>query len=163
MQQKRLIAANMIEAGYAPVEIARVTGADDQSVRRWRRILLARGREGLMSRKPTGRQPKLTAEQLKELPELLLHEPKDFGYDAWLWTTQLIARLIQDWFGVSYHADHVGVLLRGLGWSCQKPACRARERDEVKIQQWREQVWPALKKKRTPREASSSLPTRWDS
>ena len=35
--------------------------------------------------------------------------------------------------------------MRALGWSCQKPAERARERDEKAIVHWKRWVWPHIK------------------
>ena len=78
---------------------------------------------------------------------MLLKPPAEYGFDKYLWTQQLIADLIQRKFGVSYHHDHVGDILHGIGFTHQKPARRAREKDEQKIQQWREQIWPELLKK----------------
>jgi transposase len=57
-----------------------------------------------------------------------------------------VAALIEREFGVSYHVDHVWKVLRRLGWSCQKPERRARERDEAAIRRWRESDWPRIKK-----------------
>jgi len=48
---------------------------------------------------------------------------------------------------VTYHHDHVGVLLGAMGFTHQKPARRARERDEAKVEGWRRDAWPALLKK----------------
>jgi len=38
--------------------------------------------------------------------------------------------------GVHYHPGHVWRILRGLEWTLQRPATRARERNEVAIQHW---------------------------
>ena len=74
-----------------------------------------------------------------------------------------MAELIESRFGVGYHVDHVGRLLDQLGWSPQKPARRALERDEVAIGNWVKQDWPRVKK--TPGAAArrSSSSTRRDS
>jgi transposase len=63
-----------------------------------------------------------------------------------LWTTQRIANLILDKLGVKYHRNHVGKLLRQLGWSHQKPERRAIERDEEAIRKWKRDLWPKVKK-----------------
>jgi transposase len=81
------------------------------------------------------------------LEELLLKTPAECGFDKYLWTQQLIADLIQREFGVSYHHDHVGTILRDLGFTPQKPAKRAKERDEARIEAWRREVWPEIVKK----------------
>ena len=57
------------------------------------------------------------------------------------------ADLIAREFGVSYHHDHIGVILREMGFTHQKPTRRAKERDEARIDAWRREVWPAFLKK----------------
>jgi transposase len=48
-------------------------------------------------------------------------------------------------FGVEYHPAHVWKILRDLGWTCQKPERRARERNEEAIAAWRKYEWPRIK------------------
>jgi len=55
--------------------------------------------------------------------------------------------VIERAFGVQYHPGHVWYILREMGWSCQKPERRARERDEAAIARWRKEEWPQVKKK----------------
>lgn len=81
---------------------------------------------------------------------LVEQTPAQCGFDRYLWTQQLIADLIAREFGVSYHHDHVGVILREIGFTHQKPARRAVERDGAAVDAWRRDAWPALLKK-TPR------------
>lgn len=147
-EHKRMIAANMFEQALATRVIARSLGVDDQTVRQWRRAFVARGRDGLRSRKHPGRPPRLTDEHKGKLAELLLQTPAECGFaDRHLWTQQLIAELILREFGVSYHHDHVGVILHDIGFTHQKPMRRAVERDEQRIETWRRETWPALLKK----------------
>lgn len=145
----RTIAANMLDDGKAPAEVARHLGVAAQTVRQWRRDYRAGGRAALVARaKPTGRPAKLDAAQRRRLAELLPGGPAACGFpDKHLWTQQLIADLILREFGVSYHHDHVGVILKELGFTHQKPVRRAVERDEARIEAWRREVWPALLKK----------------
>jgi transposase len=164
LERVRLIAANMFdEDDKEPAQIARLLQVDVQTVRHWRRIYKAKGRSGLLARKPPGGPTKLDAERRRQLVEMLSHEPAHHGYDAWLWTTKLVARLVLDKFGVEHHHDHVGVILRGLGFSPQKPACRAKERDEARIDAWRQKAWPELLKKVRPKAAPLCSPTKSDS
>jgi len=147
-EQKRMTAANMFEMGMKSAVIAKAVEADDQTVRRWRRAFNATAREGLKARPHPGRPPRLAEGQRQRLAGLLVKSPKECGFaDRNLWTQQLIADLVAREFGVSYHHDHVGVILKALGFTHQKPARRARERDEAKIAAWRTTVWlDALKK-----------------
>jgi len=47
-----------------------------------------------------------------------------------------------------------------MGWSCQKPARRALERDEQAIGVWKQRRWPALKTKPAGKGAQSSFATK---
>jgi len=62
--------------------------------------------------------------------------------------------------GVRYHEGHVWRVLRGLGWTRQKPARRAVERDQEKIETWVKERWPELKKTPLPGAPGSSSRTR---
>ena len=145
----RVIAANMLDAGEAPAVVARHLGVAAQTVREWRRDYRAGGRGALLSgAKPTGRPAKLTDRQRQALADLLERTPGECGFDGrHLWTQQLIADLILREFGVAYHHDRVGVILRRMGFTHQKPARRAKERDAARVDAWRRQAWPALLKK----------------
>lgn len=140
----------MFDQDRAPSEIARDLGVDDQTVRAWRRAYRKHGRDALRSRKPPGRPARLSDEQRKQLGDLLEKTPAQCGFDKHLWTQQLIAELVQREFGISYHHDHIGVILAEMGFTHQKPARRARERDEQRIETWRREVWPELLKKVPP-------------
>jgi len=75
-----------------------------------------------------------------------LRGPQAHGYRTDLWPLRRIAELIRKLFGVRDDPAHVYKLLRRLGWSCQKPERRAKERDEAAIQRWVRADWPALRK-----------------
>jgi transposase len=98
--------------------------------------------------------------QLAQLAEHLQNGPQTHGYATALWTTERIARLIKRQFGVRYHRDHVGRLLGQMGWSCQRPTGRARERKEEEIARWKRVEWPRIKKKPKLKGARSSSSTR---
>lgn len=150
---RRHIAADMHEQGHKPKAIAAALAVSVRTVYQWLAAHRAGGRPALRSAKPTGRRPRLTAEQKGRLAELLLASPEHNGFAGrYLWTQQLIADLIEREFGVRYHHDRVGRILKSIGFTHQKPARRAKERDEARIQAWRADVWPALLKK-VPRPA----------
>src|SRR5256886_13716741 len=49
-------------------------------------------------------------------------------------------------FGVSYHPAHISRVCQAMRWSPQKPARRARQRDDVAIAHWRDETWSAINK-----------------
>jgi transposase len=159
MEERRLKGARLLEAEVSQAEVARQLGVKRQSVHEWAKVMAAKGEKGLV-RVPTGRKPRLNAIQLAQLAEHLKNGPQALGHATALWTTERIARLIHRQFGVRYHRDHVGRLLGQMGWSCQRPAGRARERKEEEIIRWKRGEWPRIKKKLKTKDARSSSSTR---
>ena len=149
LERRRRRATELLDEGRSLHEVAQRIGCHASSVMRWRDARQRGGSEGLRVRKAAGRPRKLSDEQCAELLDLLLEGAMARGYRTELWTTQRIAEVIEARFGVRYHRDHVGRLMRSLGWSCQKPERRAVERDEEAIERWKRETWPEVKK--TPR------------
>lgn len=75
--------------------------------------------------------------------------PLEAGYTTDLWTLKRIGRVIRREFGVRYSTSNVWNLMKALGWSCQTPDKRARERNERAIRYWKYKVWPRIKKNRS--------------
>ena len=88
----------------------------------------------------------LTALQKRQLLRLLAKGSPSEGYTTDLWTLPRISKLIEKHFGTHYHPGHVWRVMRGLGWTCQKPERRALQRDEKAIAGWKKNDWPRLKK-----------------
>jgi transposase len=149
LQRRRLRAVELLEEGYEPVEVARIVGVDRRSVRRWKSAYRKKGVASLVAHAASGRPPKLGPAQTRQLERELLRGAQAAGFATDLWTCPRVEWLIEQRFGVRYHVDHVCRLLHNLGWSPQKPARRALERDEDRIQRWVKHDWPAIKKKRT--------------
>jgi transposase len=96
----------------------------------------------------------------ERLEELLVRGPEALGYETPLWTCGRVAHLVEQEFGVAYHPGHVWKMLRVLGWSCQRPEGRARERSESAVRHWKKVQWPAIKKKPKQKAVRSSSSTR---
>ncbi|MDI7215904.1 winged helix-turn-helix domain-containing protein [Leptospira santarosai] len=93
--------------------------------------------EGVRWNGVSGRPPKLTLEQKKDLKRIVLKGATNYGYTNELWSTSRISEIIKKEFGVKFHRDYVGVLLHELGFSYQKPKRRTLERDESSIKTWK--------------------------
>jgi transposase len=119
LQRRRERAIALLAEGYQPVEVARRVGADRRSVRRWKAAYRKRGRQALTAKPASGRPTKLSAREKSQLERALLKGARAAGFSTDLWTCPRVAQLIEERFGVSFHVDHIGRLLRGLGWSPQ--------------------------------------------
>ena len=149
LENRRRRAVAFLKHKLSLHEIARRIGCHASSVLRWRNVLRSGGQDALKAKPAPGRPPRLTSKQKNRLVRLLAEGAMAHGYRTELWTTQRIADLIERRLGVRYHRNHVGKLLHQIGWSHQKPERRALERDETAIAEWKQSVWPRVKK--TPR------------
>ena len=93
-----------------------------------------------------GRKPRLAPAQMAGIEAALRQGPRVHGFHTNLWTLPRVARLIKRLTGVHYHPGHVWRLLGALDWTLQRPAKRAKERNEAAIQHWITTRWPAVKK-----------------
>lgn len=146
LEKRRLKGAKLLRSGWSEAEVARELGVHRQSVNRWAKQLAEGGLRTLKHPGRAGRLRKLTDADLRRIERALVRGPEAFGYRTNLWTAKRVAAVIEKVCGVRYHAGHVWRILTKLGWSCQRPTGRARERDEKAIQYWKKVRWPALKK-----------------
>jgi len=146
LEKRRREAVRLLNQGKSVSETAKAVGASKSSVWRWRQAYREGGWEGLRPRPVPGRPSKLSEAQKQALCKALEAGPLAAGYPTDLWTLRRVAEVIRKRFGVSYNMCHIWTVLTRLGWSCQKPERRARERDEEAIRRWRRRDWPRLKK-----------------
>ena len=147
LEARRHRALRRLDEGRSLNEVARLLECAPSSVMRWRDAREAGGEAALRVRFSPGRPPKLSARERRRLVQLLLRGARAHGYTTDLWTTTRVARVIFREFRVRYHRAHVGRLLHSLGWSVQKPERRALERNEERIECWKRETWPHIKKK----------------
>ena len=88
--------------------------------------------------------------------------PEALGYRTSLWTAWRVADLIERECGVRYSTVHAWRVLRALGWTPQRPARRALERDEAAMRRWKRVRWPELKKTPKGEAKPSSSSTKVD-
>ena len=139
-------AAALLDQGWSQAEVAEKLGVSSTAVWKWVQMLDRNGRAGLKAKPHSGRTPKLTDRQLERLDRLLSRGPTKLGYKTELWTLGRVAAVIQKHFGVQYDDSGVWHVMKRMGWSCQKPERRARDRDEDAVVQWRRKDWPGIKK-----------------
>jgi transposase len=162
LERRRLEAARLLEKGFSEAEVARRVGVHRQSVNRWAKQLAEGGRPALKRAPRAGRPPQLSASDRRRIVEGLKRGPEALGYGTSLWTAWRVADLIERECSVQYSTVHAWRLLRTLGWTPQRPASRALERNEAAIRRWKRVRWPELKKTPKDRGKPSSLSTKAD-
>jgi transposase len=144
---RRFRALHLKQRGWYQRHIAEALDVSEETVSRWLTRASRGGSEALRTRSRPGHPPKLTASQKRLIPEFLWHGAEAYGFRGEVWTCARIVQVIEEEFGVHYHKDHVGRLLRELHWTPQVPIRRAIQRDEEAIRHWREEVWPHLQRR----------------
>jgi transposase len=144
---RRLRAWELKQQGWSQSAIARALGVTRGAVSQWMKQVREQGVQGLYRRLAPRPTPKLRAEQRAQLLELLRRGAQAYGFRGDVWTRGRVAEVIQREFGVTLYPTSVGRLLRESGWSLQKPARRAKQRNEDAIRAWKEGRWPEAEKK----------------
>ncbi len=155
-EERRKQAWKLKQQGWRQQEIAEALGVSKGAVSQWIKKAKEGGEEALKAHPPKGVPARLTWEQKAQIPNLLAKGAEAYGFRGDVWTASRVTKVIDQTFGVRYHRDHVGRLLREAGWSRQQPIERATQRDEEAIKTWYEQRWPALKKKPSRKHGPSS-------
>jgi transposase len=148
---KRLQAVVLNSEGRSSGELAGILKAPRSRVSEWLALYQAHGVDGLLEGYRSGRPPLLTPEQRTQLGDLLNSGPVAYGLDAGIWTSPMIAWLIEEQFGVAYHPGHVRKLLHRLGFSVQRPRRVLARADASEQDRWRRRTYPNLKKGPKPK------------
>ncbi len=135
-EYRRLRAWQLYQADWKQKDIAAALGVTEGAVSQWIKKAKMGGADALRHQPPPGPQPKLTNEQLAQLPSLLAKGAQYYGFRGQVWTTARVAVLIKQHFGISYHPAHCSRLLRAIKHSQQKPVEVATQRNEQAITAW---------------------------
>jgi transposase len=135
--------------GYTPPQIARLLKVHRSSVTLWIDHWNEHGEPGLWEGQRSGRPAQLDERQREKLCDILDSGPVAYGLETGIWTSPLIARIMLEAFGQSYHPGHVRKLLRQWGYSVQRPTARLVQADARQQRRWVRSTYPRLKQ--TPR------------
>jgi transposase len=160
MERRRKRAAELFRQGKTQADVVRELDVSRQSVSRWHADWKAGGATALRGAGRAGRLPLLDAADLKRVARQLEKGPLANGYATDMWTLSRVGEVIEAETGVAYHQSHVWRILRQMGWSRQRPARRAVERDDQAIARWVKEDWPRVKKTPAAEGPGSAFRTR---
>jgi transposase len=137
----------MFDRGKRQADVVTELGVSAQTASRWHREWQEHGRDGLAGAGRAGRRRKLSDAQLAAVEAALQTGPKANGFPTEMWTLARVAEVIELVTGVRYSQTQTWTVLRErMGWTRQRPARRAVERNEEAIATWVKQDWPRIKK-----------------
>ena len=102
------------EQGWKQKDIAAALGVSEGAVSQWFKKAKEQGVQALRHQPPPGAKPRLSPEQMAQLPALLALGAEAFGFRGQVWTTARVVEMIKHQFGVSYHRAHGSRLLRRI-------------------------------------------------
>src|SRR5262245_54932133 len=152
LERRRFRAIALLDEGVPRKLLAKILGVSPCSLSRWRRLADL----GVLKATPhLGPARKLSDDDFHKLEGLLLEGATSHGWHNNLWTTGRICRLIFDYFGVTYHPDHVSRMLRDkLNWTCQTPEHQHADRDDIAIKRWITKRFPCIVRQAMARSAN---------
>lgn len=143
---KRAMAILAVVGRNTYSKIASILKVCEESIRLWVKAFLLKGLKGLKSKKISGRPPKLTKFQKKELDKTITKGPAAAGFPGACWRSPMIQSLIYEKFGVFYSVNYISQLLKNMGFSYQKAKFVSDHKDPKKRKEWLEKKWPEILK-----------------
>ena len=143
----RLMAVERILEGEDVASVMQSYGLCRTTAYKWLAKVRGRGRgkRALVARSGTGRPPKLTATQKRQVFRWINGKnPLQYGFDFGLWTRAIVRELMVKKFGIRLSITSVGTLLAELNLTPQKPLQRAYQRDPAAVERWQRKTYPAL-------------------
>jgi transposase len=131
------------DAGRRPVRPGHQLGVSAQTAGRWYTRWRSGGAAGMRTARH-GKPAQLGPAELARLRHVLDRGAVAAGFDNDLWTLARVAEVIERVTGVAHHPGHVWRLLKAMGWSLQRPARKAVERNEAEIARWVVEEWPRI-------------------
>jgi transposase len=143
---KRVHVVLLNHDGYTSGQITTLLKAPRSRVSEWLKNYERHGYAGLLEGYRSGRPREMTARNERTLADILDSGPVAYGFLSGVWTSPMIARVIQEEFGITYHPGHVRRLLHRLGFSVQRPRRTLARADAQQQDRWHRYTYPNLKK-----------------
>lgn len=148
LSELRKRAVSAVQNGESPEVVARSLCINRVTIYGWLARYRAGGWDALVARKRGGRKPKLTGEMLRWIYNAVtMKNPEQFKFKFALWTSKMLAQIIQTTFGIKLSKASVCRVLAQLGLSAQKPLWRAWQQDEERVKKWLKEEFPAIAKR----------------
>ena len=135
--------------GLTQIAAAELLSVTRQAVGRWVKAYRDGGVAALNA-KPQGHPPGeiFSPEQKQQIfNTIILKTPDQEGLPYTLWTCNAVAELIWQRFGLRRSPQTIGYYLKQWGFTSQKPARCAYEKDPEAVGQWMKEEYPKIKSK----------------
>lgn len=145
MEARRLTAVPYFKRNWSERRIAELLGVSGPSVHDWKVAWKKNGIKGLRAGR-YGRVSRLSTKDELLIRKNILAGASRHGFSGDFWNLKRLTIGVKRWTNIEYEERSIWHVLKRLGFSCQKPIKRARERDEKTIRSWLVTTWPMVKK-----------------
>jgi transposase len=148
---RRVLALALVLEGKSRTQAAICCGMDRQILCDWVHRYNAQGIEGLHNRTAPGARPKLSAEQEREVAELVRQGPDLAKHGVVRWRRIDLARVIEQRYGVKFAERSIGDLLRRLGFRriSVRPRCPKQDAAMQEAHKKTLPIWSRVPSQRT--------------
>jgi len=148
LEEIRIRAVQRVQEGESPEVVIKALGFSRACIYNWLARYRSGGWHALKTGKRTGRPRKLNGRQIAWIYRTVVDKnPLQLKFSFALWTRAMVGVVIKKQFGIKLSDASVGRLLRQLGLSCQRPLFRAYQKNSKQIEQWKQDVFPEIKKR----------------
>ena len=148
LEQLRMRAVARVQDGESPEVVAKALGINRTTIYDWLAKYRTGGWSCLKAKPVPGRPPRLQGKALRWIYSTVTGKnPLQLNFKFALWTREMVAKLIEEKFGIRLSAVSVGRLLAKMGITCQKPLHRALQRNEALVRQWVKKEYPEIRRK----------------
>lgn len=156
----RLHAIVLNMEGKTAPQIADILKVHRSKVSIWLRNWQHSGMDGILEGHRSGRPPAMSVAQRQELADILDSGPVAYGFTSGVWTSPMVARVIEEEFSIVYNPAHVSRILHDIGFSVQRPRKTLAKADKTIQSRWVRYKYPRIKKKPRAKGQRSSSKTK---
>lgn len=140
-ETQRLTAAIAYKNGISQTELAEWFDVERKTIYNWlTRLDEASLAEAASDNQRSGRNRKLSENELESFEETVHEPPAEAGYDEPAWTTALVKHHLSETYDVDYSIPSCRRLLKEAGLSYQKPRRSAAEADPEDREEFHEEI-----------------------
>src|SRR6056297_64320 len=148
MEEIRIRAVQRVQDGESPEVVIKALGFTRACIYNWLARYRGGGWDALKSGKQSGRPSKLAGSHIAWIYSTVKDkDPQQLKLPFALWTCSMVADVIKKKFGIKLSLSSVSRLLRQLGFSSQKPLHRAYQQNPEAVAEWKNKVFPEIKKR----------------
>ncbi len=139
-------AVKAVQNGESVASVARAYGLNVRTVFRWLADFAEGGQNALLAKPIPGRPQKVNPDQMRWLAKTLRDDtPLQHKFEFALWTLAMVGEVLYQQFDIRLSKSALSRLLKILGFSPQRPLYRAWQQDEVLVQKWQSEAFPAIR------------------